>query len=544
VISQLLAGVGIVVVTAGLLLRFEEAARRGERESELAVGTGTALEGRRGHSPLVGPEFPAETTAEHGWVSRLDLSINLLRRSHPGLVADTTLSTRQKEILVGTVGLIAFFLDLSVHLTVMVLVGAVILLYITSLLVRLKIFRLGLNDGGVVRISDQAARDFPADQLPTYTVLVPAYGEPEVFAQLVANLRELDYPKDKLEIMLLLEADDEETIAAAHDAVGNSLDFMVVHIPPAEPRTKPKALNYGLLRARGDLVAIFDAEDRPDVLQLRKAAITLLSAPPDVACVQAKLGFFNPHQNLLTKWFTLDYRMWFSELLPGLAQLQAPIPLGGTSNHFRRSVLMEAGGWDPFNVTEDADLGIRLYRLGYRTGVVDSVTLEEANSDFVNWVKQRSRWYKGYAQTLLVHLRDPRALRRDVGLRGMLLACLFIGGTPLLAAMNSFFWTCVLVWFLFQPHFFLEVLPTLTYFLGMISWIGGNLIMLYTWLLTARRSDDKLVLAAILSPLYWIMMAAAATKAVLQLVTAPSFWEKTSHGLDHPEVSEPVEAAA
>jgi glycosyltransferase XagB len=280
------------------------------------------------------------------------------------------------------------------------------------------------------------------------------------------------------------------------------------------------------------------------VLQLRKAAIALMASPPEVACVQARLGFFNPQQNLLTKWFTLDYRMWFGELLPGLVQLQAPIPLGGTSNHFRKEVLLEVGAWDAFNVTEDADLGLRLYRLGYRTGVVDSMTLEEANSDFVNWIKQRSRWYKGYAQTLLVHLRDPRAFRRDVGLRGMLLACLFIGGTPLLAVMNSFFWTCVIVWFIFQPHFFMEVLPTLTYFLGMISWIAGNALMLYMWLIGARRSEDKLALAAVLSPLYWLMMAAAATKAALQLVTAPSYWEKTQHGLDAPAPSQSTQTAA
>jgi glycosyltransferase XagB len=502
-----------VAVTSGLVLRVEAQSR------DLVSQGGS-------------PEAAGIPRPDGRWVSRVQLSIDLLRRTHPELVADTTLTVRQKQVFVLCLGLVALFLDLSVRLTVMVLVAAVLVLYLTTMLVRLKLFRLGLNGAGMVRISDQAAHDFPADQLPTYTVLVPAYGEPEVFGQLVTNLRALDYPTDKIEIMLLLEADDKETIAAAKDAVGNALDFQIVLVPPAQPRTKPKALNYGLIRATGDLVAIFDAEDRPDVLQLRKAAIALSSAPPEVACVQAKLGFFNPNQNLLTRWFTLDYRLWFSELLPGLAQLNAPIPLGGTSNHFRRSVLVEVGAWDAFNVTEDADLGIRLYRLGYRTGVVDSVTLEEANSDFVNWIKQRSRWYKGYGQTLLVHLRDPRSFRRDVGLRSMLLTCLFIGGTPLLAVLNPFFWTCVLVWFLFQPHFFLTVLPTLTYFLGLISWVAGNAVMLYTWLIGARRTEDRLVLAAILSPLYWVMMSVAALKGALQLIVAPSFWEKTQHGLD------------
>jgi len=474
--------------------------------------------------------------------SRLHLSINLLRRTHPEFVADTTVTVKQTLAIVVGLGVIGFFLVLSVNLTVMVLVALAISLYLIALLVRIHIFRLGLSKKGSVAIADEKARSFPSELLPRYTVLVPAYREPEVCSRLVENLRALEYPPDKLEIMLLLEADDHETIAAAIEAVGNSPIFSIVRVPPAEPRTKPKALNYGLIKARGDLVTVYDAEDRPDVLQLRKAAIAFFSAPADVVCLQAKLDFFNPQQNLLTKWFTLDYRMWFGELLPGLVQLQAPIPLGGTSNHFRRSVLMDVGGWDAFNVTEDADLGLRIYRLGFRTGVLDSTTLEEANSDFVNWIKQRSRWYKGYAQTLLVHLRDPKAFKRDVGLRGMLLACLFVGGTPLLAVMNSFFWLCVIVWFVFHPHFFLEVLPTLTYFLGLISWVIGNAVIMYGWLLSARRAEDKLIVASLLSPFYWILMTVAATKAFLQLITAPSYWEKTQHGLD--ATAETVEAPA
>jgi glycosyltransferase XagB len=513
-LERLLAGLGLALVCAGLLLRFREEHR----------------------------QQAAATTEQLPWVDRLQLSIHMLGRAHPEFVADTTVTPAQKAALVVALTVTGIFLAISVKMTVLGLVGMAIVLYLAALLVRIWIFRLGLSEGGMVRISDEKARAYPDNLLPTYTLLVPAYGEPEVFGQLVENLRALDYPRDKLEIMLLLEADDAETIAAAAAAVGDATDFTVVEVPPAEPRTKPKALNYGLIKARGELVAIFDAEDQPDVLQLRKAA--MMSAPPEVACVQARLGFFNPRQNLLTKWFTLDYRQWFGELLPGLVQLQAPIPLGGTSNHFRRSILIEAGGWDAFNVTEDADLGLRLYRLGYRTGVIDSFTLEEANSDFINWIKQRSRWYKGYAQTLLVHLRHPGAFRRDVGLRAMLLACLFVGGTPLLAAMNSFFWLCVVVWFIFQPHFFLEVLPTLTYFLGMISWIGGNAFMLYTWLLGARKANDKLVFAAALAPFYWVMMAMAATKAGLQLITAPSFWEKTRHGLDDQEDPNSVEASA
>ena len=201
-------------------------------------------------------------------------------------------------------------------------------------------------------------------------------------------------------------------------------------VPPAEPRTKPKALNFGLTLARGQLIAVYDAEDDPESLQLRRAVVAMRRLGPEVGCLQAKLSYNNPEQNLITRWFTLEYAMWFTFFLPGLASMGAPIPLGGTSNHFRRGVLRALGGWDPYNVTEDADLGIRMYREGYRVRVLESNTLEEANSDFVNWVKQRSRWYKGYLQTFLVHMRSPRQLRREMGWKGTAHFCVFVGGTP------------------------------------------------------------------------------------------------------------------
>ena len=473
---------------------------------------------------------------------RLYQSINLLRSKHPDWVADVTLTPTQRGWILAVVGLVVASSILSPTITVMVLVAGTMLLYAASLIVRLKLFRLGLNGQGLIRVDDDFAKSYPAKLLPTFSVLVPAFHEPEVFGSLVEHLRQLDYPSDKVEFLLLLEADDNETVAAA-DAIRDAEGFHIVLVPAAEPRTKPKALNYGLMQATGDIVTIYDAEDRPDSLQLRKAAIALAHAPDDVACVQARLGFFNPEQNLLTRWFTLDYRMWFGELLPGLVQLHAPIPLGGTSNHFRRSALLDVGAWDAFNVTEDAELGLRFYRLGYRTGVIDSVTLEEANSDFVNWVKQRSRWYKGYAQTLLVHLRNPGALRNDVGLRGFLWTSLLVGGTPLLATLNPFFWVSVVVWFVFHPHFFREVLPTASYFLGMVSWIAGNGMVFYMWLLNGRRSEGRLTVAAALAPVYWVMMAMAAVKAAAQLITAPSYWEKTQHGLDTPATAvQPIPA--
>jgi cellulose synthase/poly-beta-1,6-N-acetylglucosamine synthase-like glycosyltransferase len=473
---------------------------------------------------------------------RLYDSIEGLRVASPAQAVDDTLSFEQKQGLLIAATVTAGLMAISWNLTMIAVVGIIIFFYFASLIVRLVLFVKALNGRGNVRVSDEVALAVDPRRLPRYSVLVPAYGEPEVMSRLIPNLTALDYPADKLEVLLLLEADDEPTIAAARAVLVDHPNVELVLVPPSDPRTKPKALNYGLQRCTGDIVTIYDAEDRPEPLQLRKAALALDAAPDSVACVQARLDFFNPTQNLITKWFTLDYRMWFTQLLPGLVQLGAPIPLGGTSNHFKRNILIEIGAWDAYNVTEDADLGIRLHRRGYRTGVVDSTTYEEANSDFVNWVKQRSRWYKGYVQTSLVHLRQPRQLYRELGGWAFLLFLLFVVGTPVLATLNPVFWTVTIVWFIWHPAVIQHVIPTLTYFVGQFSWIGGNALVLYSWLLSTREPKEHLWLAAILAPLYWMMMALAATKAVIQLITAPSYWEKTQHGLDM--VDEPVTVAA
>lgn len=240
---------------------------------------------------------------------------------------------------------------------------------------------------------------------------MPLYREANVLPTLVDALKRLEYPPDRLDVKLLLEEDDEDTIRAAKSAaLPNYIELVLV--PASQPRTKPKACNYGLARARGEYVVIYDAEDIPEPDQLLKAVAVLRSSPAEVVCVQAKLSYYNAFQNVLTKWFTVEYATWFDLMLPGLFAARMPIPLGGTSNHFKTAVLQSMGAWDPFNVTEDADLGIRLYKAGYRTVIMNSTTYEEANADLVNWIRQRSRWIKGYIQTSLVHLRSPRALKK------------------------------------------------------------------------------------------------------------------------------------
>ena len=189
----------------------------------------------------------------------------------------------------------------------------------------------------------------------------------------------------------------------------------IVTVPNGQPRTKPRALNYALQDARGTLVAVFDAEDIPDADQLRRAANAFIEGGPRLACVQARLAIYNADESFLSRQFALEYSALFSGLLPALGFLRLPLTLGGTSNHFRRDLLLKIGGWDPFNVTEDADLGIRLARFGYEVSVINSVTMEEAPASWRSWRGQRTRWIKGWIQTYLVHMRRPLRLWRDLG---------------------------------------------------------------------------------------------------------------------------------
>ena len=235
----------------------------------------------------------------------------------------------------------------------------------------------------------------PDRRLPTYSVLVPLYREAAVVPDLIRHLKRLDYPASKLQVLLILEADDEESLTAVRRHA-DAAQFELVVVPPSQPRTKPKALTYALNFARGDYVVVFDAEDRPEPDQLRKAAAAFRERP-DLGCVQARLTPDN-RDSWLARMFTLEYAANFDVLLPALASWRVPLPLGGTSNHFPRDVLEAVGAWDPFNVTEDADLGVRLARFGYQTATLHSRTFEEAPVTFRQWLPQRRRWVKGCAR--------------------------------------------------------------------------------------------------------------------------------------------------
>jgi cellulose synthase/poly-beta-1,6-N-acetylglucosamine synthase-like glycosyltransferase len=464
-----------------------------------------------------------------------------LAASRPEWSAKTlwTAAQRRLGIILGTVVVLALAQWGSLTLTV--LSAFLTMTYMLLVGYRWWMIRQAADEPMEVRISDDELTAVNPKDLPVYTVLVPVRDEVEVLPLLARALDALDWPKDRLDVKLLVESDDIATLQAARSAELPPY-VEIVTVPAAEPRTKPKACNYGLARARGEYLTIYDAEDIPEPLQLKKAYLVFSKADARLACVQAKLTYYNANQNLLTRWFTAEYAAWFDLYLPALYAAGHPIPLGGTSNHFRVAALRQLGGWDPYNVTEDADLGIRLARIGYRTTIVDAVTREEANSEFVNWMRQRSRWVKGYLTTWLVHMRSPVRLWKELGPRGFLGFQAALLGTVVPFLLNPVYWGLTSLWFLTEAAFIPRLFPPGIYYLGMISLLAGNFLFAYmNAIASARHGRWDLVLYSLLTPLYWGMMSVAAWKALLQLVTRPAHWEKTRHGLSFiPSLHDPV----
>ncbi|HWJ82285.1 MAG TPA: glycosyltransferase [Nocardioides sp.] len=379
------------------------------------------------------------------------------------------------------------------------------------------------------------------DELPVYTILVPVFREANIIERLLANLDALDYPHSRLDVLLLMEENDPETVAKAK-AVEPPEWVRLVVVPPGEPQTKPRACNYGLVFARGELVVIYDAEDRPEPLQLRKAVAAfwqdrfehehLGSTRPPLACVQAGLHYYNADYNVLTRMFAVEYAHWFESMLPGLEGTGIPLPLGGTSNHFDTRILRELGAWDPYNVTEDADLGMRAAVLGYRVDVLASTTGEEACSSVPAWIKQRTRWIKGYMITAAVNLRHPVRFLRHAGVLGMVGMIGLILGTPLSFLSYPLVLGFTVVTYVGVQFIGLN-LPVWVLASGQFTMIFGNTLMIVvSGLAATRRYGWRIGIFALLNPVYWCLHAFAAWRALFQTILVPHRWEKTPHGLD------------
>ena len=369
------------------------------------------------------------------------------------------------------------------------------------------------------------------DQMPVYTILLPVYKEDKLIKKLIWNLQSIDYPREKLDVKLLIEEGDDKTLNAVRN-----LDFPgvfdVVIVPYHQPKTKPKACNYGLYFARGKYLTIYDAEDVPDTDQLKKVVTLFNKLPEQYICVQSALNYFNRNENFLTRMFTLEYSFWFDYMLPGLDTLDIPIPLGGTSNHFKLDALLELGAWDPFNVTEDADLGVRAYAKGYKVALVNSTTYEEANNEPINWIRQRSRWIKGYMQTYLVHMRNPVRLIKKIGIRGFLGFNFFVGATPITFLFYPILLIVFLIYVIFDISSIKLLFPDWVLFVSIFNLMVGNILMIYVNMMAVfKRRFYELILFAIANPIYWLLHSAAAYMGLYQLIVKPFYWEKTNHGL-------------
>ncbi|WP_299546086.1 glycosyltransferase [uncultured Tateyamaria sp.] len=386
---------------------------------------------------------------------------------------------------------------------------------------------------------EPAPRPLPG-RLPRVSVMVPLFNEERIAEALITRLSRLTYPKALLDVVLVLEAKDNVTRATlARTRLPRWM--RVVEVPDdGTVTTKPRALNYALDFCQGDIIGVWDAEDAPETDQIEKVVSKFAVAGPEVACLQGMLDYYNARHNWLARCFTIEYASWWRLVLPGVSRLGLVLPLGGTTLFFRRTILDELGGWDAHNVTEDADLGLRLARRGYRTELIPTVTYEEANCRAWPWVKQRSRWIKGFFITYCVHMRHPTALLRDLGFKR------FLGVQAMFLATVSQFAALPLLWSFWLPAFNLPHPVTMTLGEAVILpiasfFIASELLNIAIGMFAVSGRDHRHLLPWVLTvPFYFPLGAIASYKAIYELVRAPFYWDKTQHGTASGDVVEPI----
>ncbi|RTK92775.1 MAG: glycosyltransferase [Rickettsiales bacterium] len=378
------------------------------------------------------------------------------------------------------------------------------------------------NKGMIKNVAEEVNLDI--DELPIYSILVPLYKEEYKVKSILDAIKLLNYPKDKLDVKFIIEADDKLTMRAL--CILDIPDYVhIIKVPYSFPRTKPKALNYAMSFVLGKYLTVYDAEDEPDPDQLLKSISAFRALPEYYACLQAKLNFYNASENLLTRLFSIEYSVWFEYLLKGLSILDLPVTLGGTSNHFKVDILRNVGLWDAYNVTEDADLGLRLYLSGYKVHMIDSITMEEAPAQLGSWIYQRSRWIKGFIQTIFVFIKTKKDYSK-FGLMKIFAVYIFVG----LSTYSFFF----LPWLLLILFFKLN---SAIYYLWFINSFFSYIYM-YTIAYIVLSAQKSLVIfkskidfiAFTIWPLYFILHTIASYRAVYEIIISPFKWNKTTHG--------------
>ena len=413
---------------------------------------------------------------------------------------------------------------------VIVLISTAVISAKTTLLFLTSIALLAMVSVTLLRLAALFSRKLaqpshhPEKPLPSVSVLVPLYQEKHIASHLIKRLERLTYPKELLDVCLILEADDDTTRAALAD-ISLPHWMRVIQAPKGNLRTKPKAMNCALPFLESDIIGIYDAEDAPEPDQITQVAEHFRSAGPNVACVQGVLDYYNNRRNWMARCFTIEYATWFRVLLPGLDRLGLIVPLGGTTLFFRRDVLKDLGGWDAHNVTEDADLGIRLARAGYRTDCLPVTTYEEANCRPWPWIKQRSRWIKGFILTYATHMRRPKALIRDVGWWRFVGVQILLLGTILQFTLAPVLWSYWLIAFGLAHPVTSVGTPIIALF------VGAALVTFSVNFIATKAKERRHLLPWIpLMAFYNPFGTLAAYKAIFELLFKPFYWDKTSHG--------------
>ena len=446
----------------------------------------------------------------------------------------------KKHIYLETISFVIVFILISfISLEILKYVsGWSIIVFLSSFFVLiyfvLMVFKLWVVSQALtfplVDFTQEEIKAIKDKELPVYTILIPLYREEKVIKQIMKAMTAIDYPPNKLDIIITLEEYDHPTINAIKK-VGLPSHFKTLILPNVQPKTKPKALNVAFLKTKGKFLVIYDAEIIPEQDQLKKAYLAFKKFPM-IGCFQTRLDHYNAHQNAITKLFNAEFSFYYDLFLPGLQKLGYPIPLLGHSVHFRREVIDRVGAWDPYNVAEDCDVGIRIHRMGYLTGIINSTSLEEATSDFKGWIMQRTRWMKGFIQTSIVHLRHPFRFKNEVGgWKNFFAFIVTVPGSVIINILNLFYWIMLILWLTTHSVIIQKLFPGPILYISFLSFATGNVLFTYFNLLGSyKRKQFALVKYSLLSPFYWILLAIATSRSAVQIITKPHHWEKTKHG--------------
>lgn len=426
--------------------------------------------------------------------------------------------------------LVGMYLHYSVGLPLLRFFAAFIsCLYLTIL--TFKVLMLGRSVRANARVITQADLDaLSYDELPVVSVFIPLYHENEIIPQIFRYITDFDYPQDKLDIIFILESTDTETAKAFID-MHPPAHFKALLSPDVEPKTKPKAMNVAFKEARGDVLVIFDAEVLPERDQIKRAVATFKRFP-EAKYLHTRMDVYNAEENWITKLYTAEFCYFYHYLMPGLIESKYPVPISGHSTYFRKEVIEKVGAWDAYNVAEDCDIGIRIYRKGFGSGaMLDSHTWEQSTTTIPTWVRQRTRWIQGFIQTSMVQLRYPLLLKRELGSWKNFLVFLFlVPGNVVLNMLNMFQWVMFIIWNTTHAPFLQVAYSGIVLYLATTCFLVGNfLFTFFSMYGLYERKHFRIVPWATLSFAYWIMLGIATFRAALHLFLHPHKWDHTKH---------------